>query len=191
MSAGGARDDEDAAGGRGGNDESAGERVLVLVEHVPPGAHAILRDGRAQVPPRRVKRCQERARPIATRKTYGPPVVIAAAAATPSRRRSKPRVSRDVRVHAIAAATIPAASPAATTAGAVISAVPTNAPAATAPERERPLTSRPAPVRTNPTARDHEGSPSPVSASRRLTTTAMPAVIKAARPGPSRRTSSA
>src|SRR5947207_2679810 len=77
------------------------------------------------------------------------------------------------------------------TAGAVISAVPTSAPAATAPERERPLTSRPAPVRTNPTARDQEGSPPPVSASRRLTTTAMPAAIKAVRPGPSRRTRSA
>ena len=69
MSAGGARDGEDAAGGRGGNDESAGERVLVLVEHVPPGAHAILQDRGAQVPRRRVKRCQEPAKASVTRST--------------------------------------------------------------------------------------------------------------------------
>ena len=45
MSAGGARDDEDAAGGRGGNDESAGERAKVLV--VPGNTHGeAYRDGK-------------------------------------------------------------------------------------------------------------------------------------------------
>src|SRR3989442_10244393 len=135
---GGALRDEDAAGGRGGNDESAGQRGSRLSSSTsPPGAHAILRNRGSQVPPARVKRCQEGRSAIATRKTYGAPGVIAATAATASRRHSEPRVSREVRAQARAAATPPAARAAATTAGAVIDAAPTNAPAATAPERVR------------------------------------------------------